>query len=449
MYLKDALNRIGIEAEAIQSSPYKSAPNIFSRSDMTPEEREQLNWQLDEWFDIITAEMASGRQRSQNELQKLIDQAPYMAEEALALGLVDHLAYEDELAQLLGELGTDGEAEADAENGETPDTAEEKKEDDGKPKRRAKLVAWSRAYSLLMEKPRRRSRKSIGVISLQGRIMMGPSRQSPLDFPVPFMGGETAGEQTLVRLLRQAERRDEMAALIFHVDSVGGSSLASELIGRQIERIAKKKPVLVYMGNTAASGGYYVSAGANHVMSQTGTITGSIGVWSLHFSTRDLFDAISINRVTLERGNRVGLYSDEAPLTAEERQILHDSIDDTYAKFKQVVANGRDIPFEELEPICGGQVWTGRQALEHRLVDSHGDFVDVLRKATEMAGLPLDDEHEIPAINLYPKSDGHLPPKPFESASLVGEIGRWLFGERLQQMSRQPLLMMPFDIKFK
>lgn len=449
-YLKDALNRIGIEAEAFQTSPYKSAPNVFSKSDMTPEERQQLNWRLDDWFDIITTDMAAGRRKDQEEIQRLIDQAPYFAEEALTLGLVDHLAYEDELAYLLADEKADtAGVSTDADDGEEANQAEQVIESVDKKRRKAKLLAWRDAHSLLMEKSRRHSRKFIGVISLEGTIIMGPSRRAPFDLPIPIMDGNMAGEQTLVRLLRQAEKSEKMAALIFLVDSGGGSSLASDLIGRQIERINRKKPVLAYMGNVAASGGYYIVAPASHVMSQSGTITGSIGVWTLHLTTRDLYGKININRVNLDRGKRAGLYSDVEPLTEEQRQIFAAAIDETYDQFKQVVANGRKLPYEELDPICEGRVWTGRQALGHKLLDSQGDFVDAVHKAAELAGLPLDDDNEVPVVNFFPGGGGYVPPKAYDASEAVAEMGRWLFGERLQQLVGQPLLMMPYQLKLK
>jgi protease-4 len=444
IFLKDALERIGIEAEAIQISPYKSAPNIFSKSDMTPEHREQLDWLLDDWYDIISVGMAQGRHMGQDEMKQLIDKSPHFAADALELGLVDHLAYEDELAALLASKGADPEE---------PEEVQSKKaeSDEGShasfPKIR--LKTWAEAYSLLLEKPRRLSSKHIGVISLEGTIMMGPSRSAPIDLPIPFVEGETAGEQTLVRLLRQAEKDDNLAALILHVDSGGGSALASDLIGRQIERIRQNKKVLVYMGNSAASGGYYVGAAAHHIMSQKATVTGSIGVWTLHLSTRELFHAARVNRVGLQRGERAGLYSNSKPLSEEERQVYVAGVADVYEKFKNKVAGGRQLPYEELDSICEGRVWTGRQALERKLVDSHGDFVDAVRKAADLAGLPYDDGNVVPIYNHYPRGHGYVTPNPYKANDAVAEIVHLLSGERLRDLAGKPLLLMPFAFKLK
>ena len=279
-------------------------------------------------------------------------------------------------------------------------------------------------------------------------IVTGPSRQPPA-IPLPFVGGGTAGSDTLLHLLREAEKMDDMAALILHVDSGGGSALASDLITREIERIGKKKPVLAYMGNVAASGGYHVSAPAKRIMSQSGTITGSIGVLMMRLHTQALYQNLSVNRASLQRGQRAGLYSDEAPLTTDETAVLRQGIEEIYSHFKQVVADGRSLPYDDLDPICEGRVWSGRQALAHKLVDNHGDFVDAIRQAAELAGLPTGPNDAILTLNLYPKGQGYRLPQPFDPSDLTDTINQLLSGERWRGMSGRPLLLMPFEVKFK
>ena len=443
-FLKKALDHIGVQAEVIQISPYKSAYNMLSEATITPEQREQLEWLLDDTFDLLTQAMADGRGQSVADIRELIDGAPYTAVQAQTLGLIDDVAYEDELAEKLN-TGSADVPSAEEEAGETPALPDKKK---------AKLLTWSKAEPMLLEKARKWPDKFIGVVSLEGLITMGPSRQPPL-IPIPFMGGATAGEATLVNLLRRVEKIDEMAALILHVDSGGGSALASELIAREIERIQQKKPVLAYMGNTAASGGYYVSALAKHIMCQTCTITGSIGVIMMRPNTQELYEKLNVKRVSIQRGQRADLYSDDGPLSDDERQTLWRGVVETYQSFKQVVANGRSLPYDDLDPICEGRVWTGQQALERKLVDSHGDFVDAIRQAAELAGLPTGLDDGIPVVNLYPKDGRHRPPQPFETdeeeapVEAITELGRWLSGERLRELSGKPLLLLPYEVKFR
>jgi protease-4 len=434
LFLKDALSRLGINAEVVQISPYKTAYNMFGNSDITPEEDEQINWLLDESFDFLTAAMAEGRGKSQEEIRQLIDEAPMSSEDALAKGLVDHLAYEDALPFL---LAREGDEDTNAE-----DVAEHEEDDDRARPPKASLATWGAARGLLLEKARRPLKKYIGVVSLEGAIAMGRSQRPPL--PIPFLGGATAGEATIVQQLRVAERDNRMAALIFHVDSVGGSPLASDLIWRQIERIAQKKPVLAYMGSVAASGGYYVCAGARHIMAQPNTITGSIGVVTAHISTGKLYENLSVNRVSFSRGRRAGLYSDASPLSDEESQVLWNNIVDVYDQFKRVVASGRDLHFDELDPICGGRVWSGRQARERRLVDSFGDFVEATKKAAEIAGLEVKDGDYLPVVNIYPSDRHYLLPNPYEQAK---EVARLFSTDALRQFLGKPMLLLPFELK--
>lgn len=430
-YLRDALQRVGLKLDAVQISPYKSAYNPLSNADMTPEEREQLNWLLDEQFEMLLAGMAARQKEAHTpeSLRRLLDQAPFSASQAAELGLIEDVGYEDELPFLLAEPGNQ-------QTNQLPDSP---------PK--ANLQTWQKAAPLLWEKHRRRPRQFIGVISLEGGIVMGRSRTPPINLPIPFIGGQMAGEQTLVQLLRQAEEAESMAALIFHVDSGGGSALASDLIAREVARIAQKKPVLAYMGNVAASGGYYVSAPAQHIMSQRGSVTGSIGVINGRLSTSGLLQKLHLNQVHLDRGERIGLYRNNSPMTEQEKQIFWESIVTIYTRFKQVVGHGRSLPVDELDPICEGRVWTGRQALAHKLVDSHGDFIDAIQQAAEMAGLPADDAHAVSVRNFYPKDDSYLPAAPFAPANLDA-LSQTLLGDSWRKLIGQPLLLLPYHLRF-
>jgi protease-4 len=436
LFLKDALSRFGVEAEVVQISPYKTAYNMLGNSDITPEEDEQINWLLDESFDMFMAAIAEGRGKSQEEIRQLIDEAPMSAKDALAKGLIDHLAYEDTLPFLLAN------EEGEGEDRELGDSAGQSEDEDLSRPPKATLATWDAARSVLLEKARRPVKRYIGVVSLEGAITMGQSQKPPL--PIPFFGGVTAGEATIVQQLRLAESDHQMAALIFHVDSVGGSPLASDLIWRQLKRIAQKKPVVAYMGSVAASGGYYVSAPANHIMAQPNTITGSIGVLTAHISTAELYNKLSVNRVSFSRGRRAGLFSDASSLSDDERQVLWDNIVETYEQFKQVVANGRDLPFEELDSICEGRVWSGRQALEHKLIDSFGDFIEAARVASELAKLKVGDGNYVPVINVYPRGRRYLLPNPYEQAK---EVGRLFSTDNLRQFLGKPMLLLPYDFK--
>ena len=305
------------------------------------------------------------------------------------------------------------------------------------PPKKARLATWSLAQRFLLEKWRQPVEKYIGVISLEGQIEMGPSRRSPIKLPIPLplFGTNSVGEATVVKLLRKAERDRQMAALVVHIDSGGGSPLASELIWRQLQRISQKIPVLAYLGDVAASGGYFIAAGAKHIMSQPATITGSIGVVSLHVNMKGLYDKIDVNRISLSRGQQATLYSEIRELSPEDHEILHQQLDYIYSNFKQVVANARDIPYEDLDPICEGRSLDWKSAIDRGLIDSFGDLNDAIRTAAGMADLPVDDKHRIPrkptsisrhpntyypeCLNLSKNSSNYLPPKKFGNIQVV------------------------------
>lgn len=439
-FLKDSLAMAGVEADVVQISPYKTAMDRFNRSDFSPEHRAQLDWLLDDQFDMVTGDMAAARGMDQATIQKIIDAGPMTAEAALAAGLVDGVAYDDELPSWL-----DKRRRAQAPKAERAGSGNA-----GQPDKTVKLRQWPQARRLLIEKHRRRPPKTIAVVSLEGLIAMGASRKPPIDLPIPFIGGQTAGEQTIIALLRRVEKLDDVAALVFHVDSGGGSALASDLIGRQLEQFAAKKPVVVYMGNVAASGGYYVSAMARHIMSQRATLTGSIGVIQARVNTDGLYDKLAANRETVERGRHAGLYQDSGPLTPDERDIYWRTINDIYDQFKAVVARGRHMTTEQVHQIGAGRVWTGRQAQERGLVDSHGDFADAIRKAAELAAFPTSDDYVIPVVNFVARDSSYTLPNsvPTEVATeVVMMLNRLLTGESLRNMNGQPLMLLPYYLR--
>ncbi len=428
LFLKDALQRAGVEADIVQISPYKTAGNMFDRAEMTPEQHEQLTWLLDDNYDLITADIAAGRDLSPERVRALIDRAPLVAEEALEAGLLDALAYEDELPALLAR-----------ENGDAGPATDE--QDDDPP--RARLLSWQRAAPLLLEQARLYLDRTIGVVSLEGMIVTGESQQPPVDLPLPFGSGLLAGHETINRTLRRAERNDRIAALIFHVDSGGGSALASDLIWRQLQQVARKKPVLVYMGNTAASGGYYVAAGAAQILCQPATVTGSIGVLAGRFNTDGLDEKLEVNRAVLQRGEHAHLYSDAGPLAPEERELFWRLIVHTYEQFLGVVAQGRGLEREALETIAGGRVWTGRQAHERGLVDGFGDFVDAVEAAVALAKLRPAPYERVAVADLYPaRRRGRLPLGLGVEQQVRASLARY------RRLLNETLLLLPLHLRW-
>jgi protease IV len=356
-FLKDALSRLGLEAEVFAVSPYKSAADPISRSDFSKEAREQVERLLDRRFGEFVTAISTGRDIPPEQARALIDHAPYSAAEAVEKELLDGALYEDELP---GRLASGSGS--------------------------AKLVEWRTAGKALRVPYRRRARKVVGLVGVRGTIVRGISRRLPV--PLPLLGSEQAGSDTIVAALRVAEKCRQVGAVLLHVDSPGGDAFASDLIWREVERIRPKKPVVVLMGNAAASGGYYISTAASHIVACENTITGSIGVILARPVAAGLFDKLGVNAVVVERGARSNLLDPRRRPTPEELAVLRSQLHNVYGEFKNRVASGRRLRPNALEEIAAGRVWTGAEALERKLVDEIGGFRTALDKARELAGIP-------------------------------------------------------------
>ena len=385
VFLKDALASIGVEADLEAIAEYKVSPDTFRRSAMSEPHREMLNALLDAYFDEIVSALARGRDLPPAQVRDLIDRTPLTPTAAAKAGLIDAALYEDELASHLiapsqGEVGA--------------------------------LCTWREAARWLRRPLKRTTRQTIGVVSLEGMIVPGRSRRIPAPIPLPFVESQ-AGAETVVQALRQAEADKHMAAVIFHVETPGGSALASDLICREVRLLRERKPVVVLMGAQATSGGYYVSALANRIVACPTTLTGSIGIRGGKFTLKGLYERLGIGREKVQRGTMADLYSEMAPFSAEERAWVRRDLGESYALFKSLVAEGRGMAEEQVEEIARGRVWTGIQAHEIGLVDELGDFQTAMALAKELAG--LDPEREYTVMAVQPPRHA-LPPQPFPAA---------------------------------
>ncbi len=226
---------------------------------------------------------------------------------------------------------------------------------------------------------------------------MGESRRLPI--PLPILGGRTLGSASAVQQIRNARRDPGLAAVVAYVDSGGGSALASDLIWRELELLNQEKPVVVYMGDVAASGGYYIAAPARRIVAQPATLTGSIGVVVAKAVTAGALDKLQARREVVQRGQNAGLYGEDSPWSETQRAQIEGSVRHVYQEFKRRVAAGRNLDYDALDPICNGRVWTGKQALAHDLVDELGDFHTALALACTEANLPVDGSVRTRAIS--------------------------------------------------
>lgn len=410
VFLRDTLALAGIEADFEAFAEYKVSPDTFRRSAMTEPHREMLGSLLDSVYDQVVGAIAEGRRMPAERVRELLDGVPMTAVQARECGLIDSVCYEDELATCI--------------------------EPQKPPKR---LVAWEQARRRLVQPRHWHSRRAIGVISLEGMITAGHSRQIPLPLPLPLpVPSEQAGSDTLVQQLRAAARDRRLAAVVLHVDSPGGSALASDLIWREVTQVQRAKPVVVYMSNRAASGGYYVSAPASAIVAQAATLTGSIGIWGGKFVTRGLYEKLRAARESVSRGKAAGLLSDMAPFSDEQRGQMRAEIGAGYARFKARVAQGRRMSDDQVEAIARGRVWTGEQALTNGLVDALGDLHAAAQQARQLAG--LDPRRTVPLVNI-PAPRRYLIPAP-------ASAGEWLAG--LGVLLREATwALAPWEIRFR
>ncbi len=361
-FYREALDRIGLLPEFERIAEYKTAADPFMRPSMSEHHRQVLESVLDSMLEEIVRDVAAERRLDAAVVRAAIDRAPMNAADARAAGLIDGTCYDDELPARLGSRG-----------------------------RPAGLVPWAQARRRLPQPYRWRGRTPvIGVVELIGGIIPGESRDIPV--PVPFLGGRFSGSDTIARAFRAAERHPRVRAIVFHVDSGGGSALASDLICREVERIKVKKPVVVFMGNVAGSGGYYVACHASRIVAQPATITGSIGVISGKMTARGLYGRLGLNREIVARGEAATMGSAFQPYTPDQLERVRRETHFIYRRFVGKVAAGRRKTEADIDAIARGRIWTGRQALDHGLVDELGDFAVALRRAKELAGIAIDQE---------------------------------------------------------
>lgn len=401
IFLKNALDLVGIEADFEAIAEYKVSPDTYCRTQMTEPHREMLELLLDSLYDEITSAMAEGRSLAAQRVQELLDSVPLPAQQAHEAGLLDGVYYEDELPARLGTL-------------KTPAT----------------LVTWDQAKQHLLRPRRWHSRlarlraSGIGVISLEGVIVPGPSRRTPIPLPLPVpLPSNQAGSDTVIQQLRAAAQDKRLAAVVLHVDSPGGSAMASDLIWREVVLLRRTKPVVVYMSNQAASGGYYVSAPASAIFAQATTLTGSIGVWGGKFVTQGLLEKLRVGREVVSRGKAAGLYSETAPFSQDERTKIRADIGASYARFKSHVAEGRGMDDDEVEAVARGRVWTGEQALARGLVDNLGDLQAAADRARQLAG--ISPRRYAPLVNVPPPKH-HLLPQPLAADAF--SLAEWFAG---------------------
>ena len=361
MFFRGSLDKLGIYPDVYQIGKYKNAPDQFTRKEMTKEHREVVNSILDDIFNRFISVVAEARKKSTDDVRALIDSAPLSAQEAHNAGLIDGANYRDEVEnELKKRLGY-----ADSDELRITKAATYRKVD---------------AESVGLNKGER-----IAVIYASGAINMGRSDDGGA------FGEESVGSDTMVKAINDARRDKTIKAIVLRVDSPGGSAYASDIIWHAIEEAKKSKPVVVSMGDVAASGGYYIACNANKILAEPSTYTGSIGIFVGKPVMKGFYDWLGVTNEYVLRGKNAGLFRETEKFSPEERARLESIIKSTYYDdFVPKVARGRGRDPEYIDSIAQGRVWTGAQAKEKGLVDEFGGLDKAIQIAAQLAGIPAD-----------------------------------------------------------
>ncbi|MFF0864634.1 signal peptide peptidase SppA [Nonomuraea sp. NPDC003560] len=364
-FLKGALTKLGVAVEAGQRHEYKTAVNTFTQDHMTEPHRESMTRIVESVAEQLVHGIAEGRRLDPAKVRELIDRGPFTASEAQESGLVDALAYRDEVYDEV-RRATGGEAH---------------------------LLFVSRyARSAAVRKLPHPMADGIALVHGSGQIRSGRSGRSPLG------GGGAMGSDTISAALRAARRDEHVKAVVFRVDSPGGSYVASDTVWREVTLTRRVKPVIVSMGDLAASGGYFVSMGADVIVAQPGTLTGSIGVYGGKPVMTDLLQKIGINTELVADGVNAGMFSTARGFSPEQWDRVNGWLDRIYDDFVGKVAESRGLTRERAHELARGRVWTGADAHANGLVDELGGLEHALGLARERAGLADDAP-----VRVYPR----------------------------------------------
>jgi protease-4 len=363
MFYKGSLDKLGIEADVIQIGPkYKNAPDEYTKKEMGEGQREVINAILDEYFGRYTSGVAEARKKSVDDVKNMIDGAPYNANQAKALGLIDDAVYREQVDdELKAKLGYKNDA-------------------------KLRTVKGGAYRDVTSDSLGLNNGDKVAVIFASGAIMSGRSGNGALN-------GETVGSDTIIDAVTDAAEDKSIKAIVLRVDSPGGSALASDLMWHAIEKAKEKKPVVVSMGDVAASGGYYISCNADKIIAEPTTITGSIGMFMGKPVVKGFYDWLGVSNEYVMRGKNAGIFRETEHWTPEERAKMVEQSNAVYFdNFVPKVAKGRNLSPDTVNSIGQGRVWTGTQGKANGLVDDFGGLEKAISVAKELAGLPADKD---------------------------------------------------------
>lgn len=417
LFLRDALDKIGIYPDMLHAGDYKTASNLYTENTFTSFHREMSESLNRDLYDQLVIGIGEARGLTSPAVRAAIDDGPLLPRDAVSRGLVDGLAYEDQLMDRLSD--GDQTLERLSFNDYRHVSAQALGFDDG---------------------------PAIALIYAVGPITLGSGG-------VDVSGAEVVGSEAIVSAIRAAREDQAIEAIILRIDSPGGAAVASDIIWRELTLAREDKPVIASMSDVAASGGYYLAVPADVIVAQPATLTGSIGVFSGKFSLGDTLHKLGVNLETVSDGLMADMNSPVAPYTEEARRRVQGQIDHIYEEFLVRVAQGREMTRDAVHAVAQGRVWTGRQAQEVGLVDELGGLVQAIASAKEKAG--IDPAQSIRLVT-YPRPRTFLEMLSTSFTVWSGSVGpSWLnvsaprfpaaLALPLQHFRQgEPLALMPF-----
>jgi protease-4 len=391
LFLRGTLDKVGVYPDLHHIGDYKTATNTFTEKSFTAAHREMDESLNRDLYEQIVRGIADGRKKKDTEVRALLDQGPFLPEDALRAGLIDDVAYEDQVEEKLRPGGSGRKIDSD------------------------EYTNVSAASLGLNRGPR------IAVIYAAGAIASGKSGFDPLN-------GSVVGADTLIESIRQARRDSSIRAIVLRIDSPGGSAAASDAIWRELmitKNARAERPIVASMSDLAASGGYYIAMPADDIVAQPSTLTGSIGIFGGKFVTGGFYEKIGAHIESASIGKNAEMDSPARSYNAGELKRVEEQLQAFYDQFVEKVATARHTTPEKIDQIAQGRVWTGRQAKDNGLVDELGGLAQAIAAAKKRAKIAPDAEVELVP---YPprKSFYELVSEQFSGNSERAAVGAWM-----------------------
>jgi protease-4 len=446
MYLKGLFDKLGVKADYVQIGAYKGAQEPYTRTGPSPEFTGELNKLMDNLYKQVVAGIAANREMTPEAVKAAIDEAILTAQSAKDRGLVDHLVDPDGMHELISdELA--GDTEMVNDYGAPP----------------AENLDLSNPFALLSaltKKPAVSTKPAVALVFADGVIVDGSGGMSLTE-------GSTIGSDVIRDAMRDIAKDDSIKAVVIRINSPGGSALASEAMWQAVHRVARNKPVIISVGNMAASGGYYLASAGERIFADPSAIVGSIGVVGGKFVTKDLYDKLGITTQTFSRGRNAGLFASDTEFTDKQRKMVQGWMTETYEQFTQRVMSSRGTKITKIEDVAQGRVFIADQAKDLGLVDEIGgldkaiayaaNIVDMKPAGYEVRTVPaprtlmdiisgggISAESPLRA-RLEISTDSVLKAMPREVRSMVGE--QLVILQLLQE--RPVVLAAPFAVREK